>query len=116
MRKAKKCLIAAFLCVGLYVNAFADTSTSNGYKVYTQNCTVCHDEDGTGLMPGVPDLNKSNDLHMRTVEQLVERIKQGSKNSDLPVVMPPKGGNPNLSDDDIRDVVIYMRKTFTDYR
>ena len=103
--------------ISLYVLFFAagivKAENDNGYRVYTQNCVVCHGEDGAGTMPGVPDLNDRRDWALLSEEQLLEQIKAGTQNMDLPVVMPPKGGSPDLSDDDIRDVIAYMRRTFS---
>jgi disulfide bond formation protein DsbB len=46
-------------------------------------------------------------------EELVEFIKVGRDPSDplntTGVAMPPKGGNPSLSDQDLLDIISYMR-------
>ena len=48
-----------------------------------------------------------------TDDQVVEFLKEGRR-ADHPlnekgVDMPPKGGNPGLSDDDLRQIVAYLR-------
>jgi len=111
---ATRCFIFAWLYLSVTSHVVAGNYATKGYEVYTNNCTVCHGEDGEGLMPGVPDLNISRDWFSQTDEKLIEKIKRGTQQSDILIAMPPKGGNPNLTDDDILDVIVYMRKAFKD--
>lgn len=88
---------------------------SAGEKVYQTTCIACHGPDAKG----VPNLGKS--LHaddsefMRTKsdEELLQYIKIGRRPDDplntTGVDMPPKGGNPTLSEQDMYDVVAFMR-------
>lgn len=111
--QTKRYLIFAFLYAGYCNFVIANDDASNGFKVYTLNCIVCHGDDGAGQMPGVPDLIESNKWTKKTDEQLLETIKKGTQGSGSTISMPPNGGNPDLSDTDIRDAIIYMRKTFS---
>ncbi len=49
----------------------------------------------------------------KTDPELVDFIKAGRGSTDplntTGVDMPPKGGNPSLSDEDLADIVSYMR-------
>ncbi len=89
-----------------------------GMKIYQQNCVACHGSDGTGALAGVPDLTKiagfngKPELHGE-VFQHFEHVKNGLKRPGDPMAMPPKGGNPNLTEQDIREVLKYMHEKFT---
>ena len=77
-----------------------------GKRVYDTLCTSCH---STGL-PNVPQLGSATDW-VDSIAQgellLYERAIIGfTGNSGM--VMPAKGGNPSLSDDEIRVAVDYM--------
>lgn len=87
-------------------NSFA----ANGEDIYNNNCILCHGEYAHGAMPGVPDLYINKAWSMRTDSELVKRINAGIQSTDTAIAMPPKGGNPNLTDEDIKVSVQYMRK------
>lgn len=84
----------------------------NGKALYEQSCQVCHAEDGTGAMPGVADLTGTKGPLTRTNDQLVRSIREGVQREGAAMTMPPNGGNPLLSEDDIANIINYMRKTF----
>jgi len=88
-----------------------------GKHMYDQNCLPCHGSDGVGAFAGISDLTQAEAFNagMASDEVLfkyLEPIKQGVKSSSGGVSMPPKGGNPNLTDQDIREVLKYMREKF----
>jgi disulfide bond formation protein DsbB len=86
-----------------------------GQAAFQTACVACHGPDATG----VPNLGKS--LHagdsefVRTHsdEELVDFIKVGRQPDDpantTGIAMPPKGGNPAISDDDLYDIVAWIR-------
>lgn len=74
----------------------AVNQTIDSAQIYRQNCHSCHD---SGLM-GAPMLG--NDRYQADFETLVENSINGIG------MMPPRGGNASLSDDDVRAVVRYM--------
>ncbi len=51
---------------------------------YLQSCALCHAADGSGRTPGDPD-----------------------NESGMP--MPPRGGDPRLTDDDLAAIVVFLR-------
>lgn len=83
-----------------------------GKALYEQSCMVCHGEDGSGGMPGVADLSGASGPLSRTDKQLVKSIRKGVQREGTAMVMPPSGGNPQLTDQDIRNIIVYMRKAF----
>lgn len=86
-----------------------------GQTTYEASCAACHGMDAYGL-PGIgKDLaNPSDWMKQQSDAQLAQMIKQGRPVSDpensTGVDMPPKGGNPALSDDDINDIIAYLRQ------
>jgi len=76
-------------------------------------CAGCHGTDGTGLPNNGKDLTTSEFIKGLTDEEFVEYIKTGRSISDplntTGVDMPPKGGNPAFSDEDLLDIVAYVR-------
>ena len=76
-------------------------------------CAGCHGTDGTGLPNNGKDLTTSDFIKGLTDEEFVEYIKIGRRISDplntTGVDMPPKGGNPAFTDEDLLNVVAYVR-------
>jgi len=83
-----------------------------GKTVYQGTCIACHGPDGKGVLPGVPDFTAANSPLGQPDALLIKRITEGYQAPDSPMAMPPKGGNPSLTDEQIGDVLGYMRKTF----
>ncbi|ADE16319.1 cytochrome c class I [Nitrosococcus halophilus Nc 4] len=78
-----------------------DTQLIHGKRVVENSCAACH----TGKVPGAPVIGNAEDWRPRLVqgeEVLVQHAIQGYK------AMPPKGGNFNLSDEDIAAAVAYL--------
>ena len=106
--------ILAFLQSSNYIAVVAseggaENTGMSGEQIYKQTCVVCHGTDGKGAIPGVSDfkerLSKSDDT-------LLQHIIEGYQSPGSPMAMPPRGGNPNLSDQDIREVLSYIKKTY----
>ncbi len=96
----------------------AEINNVNGYSTYQQNCAACHGNDGTGALAGVPDLTKiagfkGNSAEHTELSLHFEHVKNGLKRPGDPMAMPAKGGNPNLTDQDIREVLKYMHEKFS---
>jgi mono/diheme cytochrome c family protein len=84
-----------------------------GQTLFITSCAACHGVAGEGL-PGLgKDMTASEFIASKTDAELVEFIKVGRDPSDplntTGVVMPPKGGNPSLSDEDLYHIVAYLR-------
>lgn len=82
-----------------------------GQQIYQQNCVGCHGSDGSGNMRGIPDLTASDSPLKKPEAELVNNVINGVYRSMFG--MPPRGGNSSLSDQDIVEVVRYMKATFT---
>jgi disulfide bond formation protein DsbB len=86
---------------------------AHGTRVFAGTCIACHGADGKGL-PGLgKDLVHSEFVKKLDDDALLAFIKRGRDPSDplntTKILMPPKGGNPALSDDDLLDVIAYVR-------
>lgn len=87
-------------------------SAPKGEQVYEQSCIVCHADDGSGAMPGVTDLSTNREWSNLKDAQLLTLLKNGIQKPGATVIMPPLGGNPDLSEDDLKAVISFMRNTF----
>jgi mono/diheme cytochrome c family protein len=83
-----------------------------GKELFT-SCAACHGPTGEGV-PGLgKDMTSSEFIAEKTDQELIEFIKQGRDPGDplntTGVAMPPKGGNPALTDEDLQNIVAYIR-------
>jgi disulfide bond formation protein DsbB len=84
-----------------------------GQTVYSSLCVACHGADAHGLPNLGKDLVASEFVHSLTDEELLDFIKTGRPIWDpantTGIDMPPKGGNPALTDEQIMDIIAYLR-------
>jgi len=78
-------------------------------QIYIQSCIICHGDDGSGNMPGVPDLADNKKLLIEENVVILKRIKSGIQTSGN-LSMPAKGGNPDLTDKELLSVLVYIKK------
>lgn len=93
--------------------AAAKGDAAKGKTVFEGTCASCHGPDAKGL-PGLgKDLTTSEWVSQQTDAQLEKFIKTGRPASDklntTGIDMPPKGGNPALTDADIENVIAFVR-------
>ncbi len=84
-----------------------------GKELFAGTCASCHGPDAKGL-PGLgKDMTTSEFVRKQTDTQLLEFIKKGRPATDpantTGVDMPPKGGNPALTDQDLADIIAFIR-------
>lgn len=94
----------------LVVAQLVHAQTLSAEQIYTQNCMVCHADDGSGAMPGVSDMSKSKRLFTVSESELVARMKQGIQVKGSQLSMPPKGGNPDLTDSELLKALKYLKR------
>ena len=104
-------ITSLFLCF-LFLYTTGVDAAYRGEKLYMQNCMVCHADDGSGAMPGVLDLEENRAWSSIDDIKLLTRLKQGIQKPDASISMPAKGGNPALTDKDLKEIIIYMRQSF----
>jgi len=93
--------------------AAAAGDAAKGKTVFEGTCASCHGPDAKGL-PGLgKDLTTSQWVSQQTDAQLEKFIKTGRPATDqlntTGIDMPPKGGNPALTDADIKNVIAFVR-------
>lgn len=76
-------------------------------------CAGCHGMDAKGIAGLGKDMTTSEFIASQTDEELLAFLKVGRPASDplntVGVDMPPKGGNPALTDAQLLDIIAYMR-------
>ena len=86
---------------------------AKGEKLFTSTCTACHGQGGMGIEGLGKSMPDSEFIRSASDEELLAFIKVGRSTGDpdntTGVDMPPKGGNPALSDEDIMDIIAYIR-------
>lgn len=85
---------------------------TTGKETFEKTCIACHGSDGKGAFPGTPDFTSSDGALAKSDNILIDHITNGFQSEGSPMAMPPKGGNPNLSDTDISAVLKYIRDKF----
>lgn len=85
-----------------------------GKQLFDDNCTTCHGTQGQGVPHLGADLQTSRFVASSTDAQLVAFIEQGRSADDpvntMHVAMPPKGGNPALTTQNLYDIVAFIRQ------
>jgi len=79
----------------------AKASMATGQAIYSKTCFACHDTGVAGA-PRLGDKAAWAGHLAEDVDHLVQVAIAGEG------AMPPRGGHPDLSDEEIRAVVIYM--------
>ncbi len=76
-------------------------------------CSACHGPDARGLPRLGKDLVASEFVGGLNDQELLDFIKTGRPSFDPAnttfVDMPPKGGNPSFTDDDLLSIIAYIR-------
>jgi disulfide bond formation protein DsbB len=85
---------------------------AHGEELYVA-CAACHGMDARGVQGLGKDLHNNEFMANMSDDEIVTFLKTGRSAShelnSTGVDMPPKGGNPALSDEDLLDIVAYMR-------
>jgi mono/diheme cytochrome c family protein len=84
-----------------------------GKQLFTASCSACHGPNGEGVQGLGKDMQHSEFVAGLSDEELLAFIKQGRPIghplNTTGVDMPPKGGNPALNDEQLMDIVAFMR-------
>lgn len=93
--------------------AAENSSQVSGAELYQQSCVACHGPDGKGQPNLGKDLTTSQFVQTQTDQALLAFIKQGRMPNDpgntTGVPMPPKGGNPALTDEQILEIIAFIQ-------
>lgn len=91
-----------------------EVSAASGREVFLRVCASCHGVHGEGLKGSGKELRVNEFVSSRDDGKLVDFLKTGRQPWDAEnttkVQMPGRGGDPRVTDDDLRDVVAYLRE------
>jgi mono/diheme cytochrome c family protein len=95
-------------------NSVSKGDPTKGKDVFDGTCIACHGADAKGLAGSGKNLvTKSDWMKKQDDTALLAFVKTGRPSTDpvntTKVDMPPKGGNPALSDEDLTNVIAYIR-------
>lgn len=79
-------------------------------NLYFQYCAACHAEDGSGEMPGVPDLMENKSWLKQSEVELFKKMVKGFQSSGSVMAMPPRGGATDLSDKELLEVIKFLQQ------
>lgn len=84
-----------------------------GEATYQSTCSACHAPDASGIDGLGPALANSEFVQSMSSDELVAFIAVGRDAGDpenvTGVAMPPRGGNPALTDEDLLDIVAWLQ-------
>lgn len=110
--------IKIFLFVfGLFVvNTISAQNMSNGKKLYETRCLVCHQADGGGVPNMNAPLDGSSNVVGNDIARMVKIIRGGYNEKvalDGYYYSNAMTANPDLKDQDIADVLSYIRNSWS---
>ena len=93
--------------------ATGDSGVKQGKVIYDRLCATCHGSDANGLPRLGKGLRNNEFTKSQSDAELVEFLKIG-RTATHPlnttgVDMPPKGGDPTITDEDLQNVVAFLR-------
>ncbi len=98
----------------IYVGSLAGVALAAplGETVFQSACIACHGVDGAGALPGVLDLTAADSPLGQPDAVLLKRTIEGFQRPNSTLPMPPRAGNPDLSDEELMAAIRYMRERF----
>ncbi len=88
------------------------TDAKQGRAKFSTACIACHGPEGKGITGLGKDLTKSEFVKNLSTPELALFISKGRDITDpantTHIAMPPRGGNPSLTDQDLVDIAAYI--------
>lgn len=100
-------ILAASATILAICPAWAQSSKPDGQQLYSQNCAMCHGQNGKGTMPAAGDLTKPHGVLSKPEDILVQRTLEGFKQ------MPAFKGQ--LTEKQVDAIIVYMRHAFLNH-
>jgi disulfide bond formation protein DsbB len=89
-----------------------------GGRNFSIFCTACHGPDAEGIQGLGPSLLTSAFFNSHTDDELLAFVIEGRTVDDpdntTGIAMPPRGGYPNLSDEQITGIIAFLRTTIAE--
>jgi mono/diheme cytochrome c family protein len=86
---------------------------ARGQELFKATCASCHGPNAEGMPKLGKNLHENVFVRGLSEPELVEFFKQGRPAShpdnERKVDMPPRGGNPTLTDEDLRLIAVYVK-------
>jgi mono/diheme cytochrome c family protein len=99
--------------VSVTTTAAPGTPTAHGQQLAGQSCSSCHGQSFEGVKNLGPALVDSSFIRNHTDDELIDFIEEGrpkdAQDNETGLAMPPYGGNPRLTDEDLADIVLFLR-------
>lgn len=93
--------------------AAAGTPVARGQQLAGQSCSSCHGQNFEGVKNLGPALTDNDFIRDHTDDELIDFVREGrardAQDNETGLAMPPYGGNPRLTDDDLSDIVLFLR-------
>lgn len=106
-----------FFVFGLFVvNTISAQNMSNGKKIYETRCLVCHQADGGGVPNMNAPLDGASNVVGNDIARMVKIIRGGYNERialDGYYYSNAMTANPDLKDQDIADVLSYIRNSWS---
>lgn len=94
-------------------DTMAKGDPEKGKTFFIQFCSACHGQDALGIKGLGKDLVHSKFVKEDTDAELLKYVNEGRTVDDprntTGIPMPPKGGNPALTDQQIIHIIAYLR-------
>ena len=88
-------------------------NAENGKILFATTCAACHGPEGKGVQGLGKDMTTSTFIAGLSDEEMLAFVKTGRPISDplntTKVDMPPKGGNPALTEEQLKDIIAFIR-------
>jgi mono/diheme cytochrome c family protein len=99
--------------VSVTTTAAPGTPTAHGQQLAGQSCLSCHGQSFEGVKNLGPALVSNSFIRNHTDDELIDFIEEGrpkdAQDNETGLAMPPYGGNPRLTDEDLADIVLFLR-------
>lgn len=87
---------------------------AKGKELFATTCAACHGPEGKGVQGLGKDMTTSTFIAEKNDADLLAFVKVGRAPTDplntTGVLMPPKGGNPALTDEQLMDIIAFVRE------
>lgn len=84
-----------------------------GQQLFSTTCAACHGPAGEGVQGLGKDMTTSEFIGGLSDHELLAFVQVGRPITDplntTGVMMPPRGGNPTLTDEQLLDIIAYIR-------